>query len=72
MLKSWGPFQNAYMFLNLGTLKFSPLHKIHISQCMIFCVEFQRVPMKFHAKYLTYTLKKCYQCNVEILQLKSA
>ena len=23
----------------------------------IFCVEFQRVPLKFHTKYLTHTLK---------------
>ena len=28
-------------------------------QCMdkIFCVEFQRIPLKFHTKYLTHTLK---------------
>ena len=38
--------------------------KIHIFQCMvnIFCVEIQRVPLKgvplkFHTKYLTFTLK---------------
>ena len=24
----------------------------------IFCVEFQRYPLKWHAKYLTYTLKE--------------
>ena len=32
--------------LNLRALKFSPLNKIHISQCMgnMFCVKFQRVP----------------------------
>ena len=32
---------------------------MHIFQCMgkIFCVEFQRVPLKFHTKYLTQTLK---------------
>ena len=30
-----------------------------IFQCMgkIFCVEFQRFPLKFHTKYLTHTLK---------------
>ena len=26
----------------------------------IFCVEFQRVPLKFHTKYLTHTLKNVY------------
>ena len=32
---------------------------MHIIQCMdqIFCVEFQREPLKFHTKYLTHTLK---------------
>ena len=31
----------------------------NIFQCMgkIFCVEFQRVPLKFHTKYLAHTLK---------------
>ena len=35
------------------------LYKSHIFQCMgkIFCVEFQRVPLKFHTKYLIDTLK---------------
>ena len=35
------------------------LYKNHISQSMgkVFCVEFQRVPLKFHTKYLTHTLK---------------
>ena len=35
------------------------LYKNHIFQCIgkIFCVEFQRVPLKFHTKYLTHTLK---------------
>ena len=37
----------------------SPVNKIHIFQCVgkIFCEEFQRVPSKFHAKYLTHALK---------------
>ena len=56
---SGGRFKKAYELLNLRALKFSPLNKIHIFQCMgkIFCVEFQRYPLKFHAKYLTHTLK---------------
>ena len=39
--------------------KFSLLNKLHILQCMgkIFCVEFQRVPLKLHTKYRTETLK---------------
>ena len=59
--KSWpgGRFKNTYELLNLRALKFSPVNKIHIFQCIgkIFCVEFQRYPLKFHPKYLTHTLK---------------
>ena len=56
---SGGRFKNTYELLNLRTLKISKLHKNHIFQRMgkIFCVEFQRVPLKFHTKYLTHTLK---------------
>ena len=56
---SRGRFKNTYELLNLRALKISKLHKNHIFQCMgkIFCVEFQRVPLKFHTKYLTHTLK---------------
>ena len=39
---------------------------MHIFQCMgkIYCVEFQRVPLKFHSKYLTHVLEDmiCEQC----------
>ena len=54
-----GSFQNAYELGNLGALKSSLLNKLHIFQWMgkIFCVELQRVPLKFHTKYLTHTLK---------------
>ena len=54
-----GGFKNAYELLNLRALKISMLYKNHIVQCMgkIFCVEFQRVPLKFHTKYLAHTLK---------------
>ena len=54
-----GRFKNAYELLNLRVLKISMLYKNHIIQCMskIFCVEFQRVPLKFHTKYFTHTLK---------------
>ena len=52
-------FKNMYELFNLRALKFSHVNKIHICQCMgkIFCVEFQRYPLKFHTKYLTHTLK---------------
>ena len=54
-----GRFKNTYELLNLRALKFSYVNKIHIFQCTgkIFCVEFQRYPLKFHTKNLTHTLK---------------
>ena len=54
-----GRFKNTYELLNLRDLKFSPVNKIHIFQYVgkIFCVEFQRYPLKSHKKYLTHTLK---------------
>ena len=54
-----GRFKNAYELLNLRAFKITVLYKNHIFQCMgkIFCVEFQMVPLKFHTKYLTHTLK---------------
>ena len=53
--KEGGRFKNMYEL----ALKISMLYKNHVFQCMgkIFCVEFQRVPLKFHTKYLTHTLK---------------
>ena len=59
LLITGGRFKNTYELLNLRGLKISKLHKNHIFQCMgkIFCVEFQRVPLKFHTKYHTHTLK---------------
>ena len=52
-----GAFQNVYEHLRV--LKISMLLKNHIFQCMgkTFCMEFQRVPLTFHTKYLTHTLK---------------
>ena len=61
-----GRFKNTFELLNLRALKISMLYKNHIFQCMgkIFCVEFQRVPLKFHTKYLTHTLKDVdFICN---------
>ena len=53
-----GHFKNTCKIVNLEVLKSSLLNKLHIFQRMgkIFCVEFQRVPLKFHIKYLTHTL----------------
>ena len=54
-----GGIPKSYELLNVRALKFSPVNKMHIFQCMDkkFCVEFQREPLKFHRKYLTHTLK---------------
>ena len=43
----------------LRALKISHVNKMHIFQCIakLFCVEFQREPLKFHTKYLTHILK---------------
>ena len=51
-------FRKADELLNPRALKFSYVNKIHMFQCMgkIFCVEFQRVTLKFHTKYLTHYL----------------
>ena len=61
-----GYFKNTYELLNLRALKFSPMNKIHIFQwmCEIFCVEFQRYPLKFHTKYFTHTLKNTILYNI--------
>ena len=41
----------------------------------IFCVEFQKEPLKFHIKYLTHTLKRCTFYlkvkNYELLDLRT-
>ena len=54
-----GCFRNVYELLNLRALKIPTFYKKFIFQCMdkIFCVEFQREPLKFHTKCLTHTLK---------------
>ena len=65
-------FLNTYELLNLRALKFSPVNKIHIFQWIgkIFCVEFQRYPMKLHTKYLTHTLK--YMICIQHWNFKSS
>ena len=46
------------------------IHMAVIFQCMrkIFCVEFQRVPLKFYIKYLPHTLKETSLYNGEIVR----
>ena len=58
-LRSGGHFKNTCELLNPRALKISMLNKNFIFQCMgkIFCVEFQRYPLKFHTKYHTHTLR---------------
>ena len=77
LLVLWVPFKTTYELLNLGALKFSAVDKIYIFQCMgkIFCVEFQRYPLKFHTKYLTHTLKDMFfiqRRNLRALRFKSS
>ena len=57
-----GRFKKAYDLLNLRALKISTLYTNRIFQWMgkIFCVEFQRYPLKFHTKYLIHTWKDVY------------
>ena len=61
-------FKNIYELVNMGVLKFSFVNKLYTFQCIgkIFCVEFERVPLKFYTKYIICTLKdnifiKCWK-----------
>ena len=67
-----GRFKNTCELLHLRAHKFSLVNKIHIFQCtgQIFCVEFQRYPLKFRTKYLTNTLKD--MIFIQHLNLKSS
>ena len=51
--------QNAYELVNLRGFKFSTSYKNRIFQCMdhIFCLQFQKFPVKFHKKYLIRTFE---------------
>ena len=53
--------ENTCQLLNFRTFGNSMWYKYNIFQCMdrIFCVEFQREPLKLHTKYLIHTLKMC-------------
>ena len=54
----WEGIQKRLWILNIRALNFC-LNEIHTfqSKSKIFWVEFQRVPLKFHTKYLTHLLK---------------
>ena len=69
LLVTWGGhFKNTYKLLNPRAMKVSTRYRNSIFQYMgkIFCVEFQREPLKFCTKSLTLTLKDVYfiqTCN---------
>ena len=65
-----GCFKNAYELLNLRALKFSPANSMYIFQCInkIFCVEFQRVPLKFLTKYLAHSFYTTSQFFLDFLR----
>ena len=58
-------FKNAYKLLNLTGLEISTLYMNCIFQCMgkLFCVEFQRYPLKFHTKILPIHWKMCIKMH---------
>ena len=64
----WGLFKYPYELFIPRALKFSAANKIHIFQCKIFCMEFQRESLKFQTKYLTHTFKDMFSYNVEFLK----
>ena len=59
--RGWGGggIKTLIKLLNPRALKISMLYENRLFHCLgeIFCVEFQREPLKFHTKYLTHTLK---------------
>ena len=57
-----GRLKNAYELLYLRVPEISMFDKNCIFEWMgkVFCVEFQRVPLKFHTKYLTHTFRDVY------------
>ena len=70
-------FKNTYELLNLRGLKFSSVNKIYIFQCIgeIFCVVFQRYPLKFHKNTLPLHWKIWFVYNIDIwraLRFKSS
>ena len=57
-----GVSKNAWELFDLRTLKFSTVFRNCVFQYMgkIFCVEFQKGPLKFHTKCLTHILNDMY------------
>ena len=72
-LTKWPQFANifkCYFFhlcknAHMNGLEYSSLNKMYIFQCIgkRFCVEFQKMPLKFHTKYFTHTLKAILFCT---------
>ena len=72
-----GRFKNTYELLNPRALKLSMLYNNRILQCMgkIFCVEFQRYPLKFIQNILPIHWKMCILFtgkNLRALRFKSS
>ena len=55
---SWGRLKNVYGLLNQGALTMATLYKItSFSVWVEYFVWNLKEPLKFHTKYITYTLK---------------
>ena len=67
-----GTLKKVYELVNLRATKFSILNTKSFFQCMgkIFCVVFNRFPLKFHTKYFTNTLKEPFLLWVVYLYVK--
>ena len=59
-----GHFKNAYGLSNPRAFKIKLQYEIHIFEYMgmIFCMEFKRVPWKFHAKNSLLYIERRYCC----------
>ena len=73
-MEDMGAFQKHVQDHNLGAPKSSLVKQLHTFQCMglIFYMENKRVPLKFHVKYLTHTLKGVMLYNIENLSVLRA
>ena len=67
--------KKVYELLNLIALKFSPVNEKHIFQymCKIFCVEFQRVPLKNptqHTLPILWNIRFLYSIGISSITLR--
>ena len=70
--RTGGWVKNVYELFKQRDLKFSPVSKIQIFQFMdkIFCVKFQRTPLKFHKKSYSYIERCIFLFNIEVLRAR--